>query len=96
MITDKDWEAVRDRLVTDLTGFGFPIIVACDGDYDGHRELYLRHEWTGKPLDLTYARKTLEHVYRLWGRRVWLETMTADEKSLVLSYDARHGHQPAE
>jgi stage V sporulation protein R len=94
VITDKDWEAVRDRLVTDLTGYGFPIIVAVDGDHEGRRELFLRHEWTGKPLDLAFARKTLEHIYRLWGRKVWLETKSADdEEPLVLSYDPTDGHQ---
>ncbi|MDP9364850.1 MAG: SpoVR family protein [Chloroflexota bacterium] len=94
VITDKDWEAVRDRLVTDLTGYGFPIIAAVDGDHEGRRELLLRHEWTGKPLDLPYARHTLEHVHRLWGRTVWLETRSADETPLLLAYDAKHGHRP--
>ena len=95
VITDKDWEAVRDRLVTDLTGYGFPIIAAADGDHEGRRELYLRHEWTGKLLDLNHARKTLEHVHRLWGRKVWLETLTEDEEPLVLSYEPKAGHEPA-
>jgi stage V sporulation protein R len=94
VITEKAWEAVRDRLLTDLTGYGFPIIVAVDGDHEGRRELYLRHEWTGKPLDLTFARHTLEHVHRLWGRTVWLETQTADDESLLLSYNPRDGHRP--
>lgn len=93
VIADKDWEAVRDRLVTDLTGYGFPIIVAVDGDYEGRRELFLRHEWTGKPLDLDFSRKTLEYIHRLWGRKVWLETQTDDEETLVLTYDPREGHQ---
>jgi stage V sporulation protein R len=93
VITDKDWEAVRDRLVTDLTGYGFPIIVAVDGEYEGRRELFLRHEWTGKPLDLAFARKTLEHIYRLWGRRVWLETRTPEEQPLMLTFDSKEGHQ---
>ena len=93
VIADKDWEAVRDRLVTDLTGYGFPIIVAIDGDYEGRRELFLRHEWTGKPLDLPFARKTLEHVYRLWGRKIWLETKTPEEQPLLLTFDSKAGHQ---
>ena len=92
VITDKQWEAVRDRLVTDLTGYGFPIITALDGDYEGRRELLLRHEWTGKPLDLPYATRTIEHIHRLWGRRVWLETLTEDEDPLVLTFDPRTGH----
>jgi stage V sporulation protein R len=94
VITDKDWEAVRDRLVTDLTGYGFPIIAAADGDHEGRRELLLRHEWTGKPLDLPYARRTLEHIHRLWGRTVWLQTRTADDEPLLLAYDPKDGHRP--
>ncbi len=94
VITDKDWEEVRGRLVTDLTGYGFPIIAAVDGDHEGRRELLLRHEWTGKPLDLPYARHTLEHIHRLWGRAVWIETRNADEQPLLLSYDAKTGHHP--
>ncbi len=95
VVTDTQWEAVRDRLLTDLTGYGFPIIVAVDGDHEGRRELLLRHEWTGKPLDLAHARHTLEHLHRLWGRRVWLETQDADERPQLLAYDPRTGHHPA-
>jgi stage V sporulation protein R len=93
VIADKDWEAVRDRLVTDLTGYGFPIIVAVDGDYEGRRELFLRHEWTGKPLDLAFSRKTLEHIYRLWGRKIWLETKTPEEETLILTFEPGAGHE---
>ncbi|HET7094466.1 MAG TPA: stage V sporulation protein R, partial [Thermomicrobiales bacterium] len=85
VITEKRWEAVRDRLVNDLTGYGFPIVVAVDGDYEGRRELYLRHEWTGRPLDLNWAKHTLDHVRRLWGRAVWLETPNGADESIVLS-----------
>lgn len=94
VITDKDWTSVRDRLVSDLTSYGFPVIEAVDGDYEGHRELFLQHVWTGRPLDLAYARKALEHIYRLWGRKVWLASETPEEKPLLLSYDRRSGHNP--
>ena len=51
-------------------------------------------EWTAKPLEPPDARGPREHVHRLWGRRVWLETMDEDEEALVLAYDPKHGHQP--
>lgn len=95
VVTEKRWEQVRDRLLDDLTGYGIPVIVAEDADHEGRRELYLRHEWTGKPLEPVYARKTLEHIFRLWGRTVWLETQTADGEQRVLSYDEKRGHLPA-
>ncbi|MDX6695261.1 MAG: stage sporulation protein [Blastocatellia bacterium] len=79
-ITEKRWERVRDQLVANMTNFGFPYIEVTDGDYNGNRELYLRHAYEGAELDSHYARKTLEHVYTLWGRPVHLETIVDDER----------------
>jgi stage V sporulation protein R len=93
VIVDKSWEDVRQRLVTQLASHGIPVIYAEDGDYDGNRELYLRHSWDGTPLDMNYARKTLEYINRLWGRRVWLDTRKTDDEALLMSYDDKHGHQ---
>ncbi|MEX1157393.1 MAG: SpoVR family protein, partial [Thermomicrobiales bacterium] len=92
VITEKDWEAVRDKLVDQLSDYGIPVIRAEDADYNGNRELYLRHDFNGRPLDLTYAEKTIEGVERLWGRKVWLETTDADGASLRLSYSSKDGH----
>jgi stage V sporulation protein R len=93
VIVDKSWEDVRQRLVTQMSSHGIPVIYVEDGDYNGNRELYLRHSWDGEKLDLTYAKKTMEYINRLWGRRVWLETRKSDEEKLVLSYDAKAGHE---
>jgi stage V sporulation protein R len=85
-VTEKRWERVRDQLVSNMTNFGFPYIIVADGDYNGNRELYLKHAYEGAELDAPYARKVLEHVHALWGRPVHLETF-ADGESLVMSYD---------
>ncbi len=85
-ITEKRWERVRDQLVANMTNFSFPYIEVADGDYNGNRELYLRHRHEGADLDMKYARKVLEYVYKLWGRPVHLETKV-EEDSLVLRYD---------
>jgi stage V sporulation protein R len=85
-ITEKRWERVRDQLVANMTNFGFPYLVVADGDYNGNRELYLKHQYEGTELDQRYARKALEHVYTLWGRPVHLETIV-DEESVVMHYD---------
>ncbi len=86
VITDKTWERIRDQMVADMTNFGFPVIEVLDGDYNGNRELYLRHRYEGIELDIEYAKKTLEYVYKLWGRDVHLETVV-DGETLVLHYD---------
>src|SRR5918999_76274 len=85
-VTEKRWERVRDQLVANMTNFGFPYIVVADGDYDGNRELYLKHQYEGAELDTNYARKVLEHLHTLWGRPVHLET-TVDDEQVRLHYD---------
>lgn len=85
-VTEKRWERVRDQITANKTNFGFPYIEVVDGDYDGNRELYLLHRFEGVELDMKYARKTLEYVYKLWGRDVHLETQVDDEP-LIMNYD---------
>ncbi|MCA1612733.1 MAG: SpoVR family protein, partial [Acidobacteria bacterium] len=85
-VTEKRWERVRDQLVANMTNFGFPYIVVADGDYNGNRELYLKHQYEGAELDAPYARKVLEYVHALWGRPVHLET-TVDGETVRLRFD---------
>jgi stage V sporulation protein R len=92
VVTETNWEEVRDALVAEVTTHGRPLIVADDGDYRGNRELYLRHAWEGRDLDVQYAEKVLEYVHRLWGRTVHLETHNGGNQ-MLLSYDATDGHR---
>jgi len=82
-ISEKRWERVRDQLVANMTNFGFPYLQVEDGDYNGNRELYLKHSYESTELDLRYARKALEHVYTLWGRAVHLETVVDGEPTVM-------------
>jgi stage V sporulation protein R len=86
VIAEKNWQKVRDGIVTSMTNFGYPYLVIENGDYRGNRELYIKHLFEGQELDLSYAEKTLQHVYMLWGRPVHLET-TYDNKRILLTYD---------
>jgi stage V sporulation protein R len=85
-ITDKEWEKVRDELVNNLTNCGYPHIEVQDGDFNRRGELYLKHCHEGKELDVFYLEKTLPHVYTLWGKPVYLETML-DNKKVLFSYN---------
>jgi stage V sporulation protein R len=82
-ITEKRWEKVRDQLVSNMTNFGFPYLQVEDGDYNGNRELYMKHRFEGTELDMRYGRKALEHVQMLWGRPVHLETIIDDESTVL-------------
>lgn len=85
-IVEKDWQKVRDGIVARLTNGGFPYIVVEDGDFQKNGELYLKHRFEDLELDIPYLEKTLPHVYRLWGRRVHLETVI-NNKDVLFSYD---------
>jgi stage V sporulation protein R len=94
VIVEKDWEVVRDTILTSMTNFGQPYIVVEDGDYRRGRELYLKHCHEGDDLDLEYADKTLKYVHQLWSRPVHLETIVEGKKT-VLSYEGQHGRASA-
>lgn len=85
-IVDKDWEKVRDGLVSSLTNSGYPYIVVQEGDFNKRGELYLKHNHEGAELDVFYVEKTLPHVYNLWGRPVHLETVL-DNKPVLFTHN---------
>jgi stage V sporulation protein R len=87
-VSDTRWERVRDQLVANMTNFGFPYIEVVDGDYNGNRELFLMHRHEGVDLDQKYARKVLEHVFKLWGRTVYLETRV-DGDPVTMRFDGK-------
>jgi stage V sporulation protein R len=88
VIMEKDWEKVRDGIVGEMTNFGNPVILVEDADYRRNRELYMKHSYEGRPLDMPYAEKTLQYIYRLWGRPVHIETVIDDDPTLI-SYDGQ-------
>ncbi|MCC6443666.1 MAG: SpoVR family protein [Armatimonadetes bacterium] len=88
VIVEKDWRKVRDALVDSMTNFGIPYIVVEDGDYNRNRELYLKHRYEGREMDMPYSEKALQHVYLLWGRPVHLETVV-EGKTVTLTYDGK-------
>ncbi|GGK17531.1 stage V sporulation protein R [Caldalkalibacillus thermarum] len=91
-ITDKDWEQVRDQLVSMRVNGGFPYIMVEDADYGRKGELMLKHYYEGIELDLKYLEKTLPYVYQLWGRPVHLQTVI-DNKHALFSYDGERTHR---
>ena len=85
-ISDKEWEKVRDGIVSSLTNCGYPFVLVQDGDFNKRGELYLKHNYEGTELDVNYLEKTLPHVYTLWGRPSHLETVL-DNKPVLFSYN---------
>ncbi|MCZ2260215.1 SpoVR family protein [Sporosarcina sp. G11-34] len=84
-VTDKDYENIRDQLVSMRVNGGFPYLYVEDGDYLRNGELYLVHSYEETELDIHYLENVLPYLQRLWGRIVHLETYV-EGKKIVYSY----------
>src|SRR5699024_7385892 len=87
-VSSKEYEQIRDKLVSTRVNCGFPYIVVKDGDYLRNGELYLKHRYEGVELDIDYLEKVLPYLFRLWGRAVHLET-EVNNKQMLYSYDGQ-------
>ncbi|MFD1039841.1 SpoVR family protein [Virgibacillus byunsanensis] len=92
LITDKDYENVRDQLISMRVNGGFPYITVENGDYLRNGELYLVHGYEGIELDLKYLENVLPYIYQLWGRTVHMETYVED-KQVVYAYNGKKVHR---
>lgn len=88
------WKEVKDTLLRQVGMGSVPVIRVHDADVGRSGVLLLEHEHDGRDLDLGYARETLAHVHRLWGRRVLLETLL-DGKRVQLAWDPESGFERA-
>ncbi|MBA2874731.1 SpoVR family protein [Thermaerobacillus caldiproteolyticus] len=91
-VIDKNWENIRDQLVSIRVNGGFPYITVNDGDYMRNGELYLKHWYEGIELDLKYLEKVLPYIYQLWGRAVHIETVV-ENKPVLFTYDGKMVHR---
>lgn len=89
-ITDKEYEEIRNQLVTARVNGGFPYIYVEDGDYLRNGELYLVHSYEGIELDLPYLENVLQYIYELWDRSVHLETYVEDKHTLFSYNGEKH------
>lgn len=91
-VVDKDWTNIRDELVASRVNGGFPHITVTDGDYLKAGEMYLKHNYEGTELDVTYLEKTIPYIFQLWGRPVHMETVVGG-KPTIFTYDGRRVHR---
>ncbi len=84
VVTETDWEKVRDGIILDLTDGGLPAVEVLDVDHEGKGTLALRHLYDGRELHLRHLEKTLIQLQSLWRRTVELETVVdGKEKTFV-------------
>ncbi|HEX7049399.1 MAG TPA: SpoVR family protein [Longimicrobiales bacterium] len=86
IIADRDFRAVKEKLLFMLTNFGQPWIEVVDANFLNRGELVLSHRYEGVPLKQDFARETLENIQHIWKRPVHIETYIDDEP-VLMSYD---------
>ncbi|MGE0174443.1 MAG: SpoVR family protein [Oligoflexales bacterium] len=75
VISGRDFRAIKDRLLRQLTNFGQPMITVIDGNFKNRSELLLQHTHDGVDLKHEYTLEVLRNIYRVWKRPVHINTM---------------------
>lgn len=83
-VTDRDWRAVKERLLLEQAWGGLPRIELTSDDLHGGGELGLVHHHDGRDLDLEAAGETLRRLGELWGRPVELATREGEARKRLL------------
>ncbi|PIE06171.1 MAG: SpoVR family protein [Sorangium cellulosum] len=87
-IDTREFHAVKEKLLTQLTNFGNPYIYVENANHRNRSELLLRHRHEGADLRADYAREALRALFRIWKRPVVVATVV-DERQVHLSYDGK-------
>jgi stage V sporulation protein R len=85
-ITDRDFKAIKNKLLFSLTNFGQPFIQVVDGNFENRGELLLKHLHEGVDLRQDYMRDTLANVQAMWTRPVSVVTRI-DDRMVLVTYD---------
>ncbi|MBT6325114.1 MAG: SpoVR family protein [Bdellovibrionales bacterium] len=87
-IDSRDFQAIKQKLLLQLTNFGNPVIEITNSNFENRGELLLEHTHQGVDLDTSYASDTMKNIYALWKRPVNLLT-TYDETETVFVFDGK-------
>jgi stage V sporulation protein R len=85
---DEDWQRVKETLIASIGMGPVPVIRIVDADYGHSRHLCLEHAHDGRDLDVEYAERTLAYLRRLWGRRVFLRTVSQSTECIFVHDDS--------
>jgi stage V sporulation protein R len=87
-IETREFKAVKEKLLFQLTNAGNPFIYVEDANYENKGELLLFHQHQGMDLRADYAREVLKSLVRIWKRPVSV-TSLSEGKPVILRFDGR-------
>ncbi|MCB1197320.1 MAG: SpoVR family protein [Bdellovibrionota bacterium] len=87
-VFSRAFSTIKKKLLFSLTNRGQPFIFVKDANHEGKKKLLLWHKHAGIDLKIDWAYATMENIYKIWKRPVYLETMV-DEKGKILIFDGK-------
>ena len=81
-IDTRDFEAIKQKLLSSLTNFGSPIIEVMDANFGNRGEILLAHVHQGVDLDLQFATETMRNIHAIWKRPINLVTKYEDKEEM--------------
>jgi stage V sporulation protein R len=75
VVVDRDWVAIKEQLLRELSWCGSPRIQLVEADADGEGGLLLVHQHEGRDLKLDEAGAQLKTLAQVWGGPVHLLTL---------------------
>lgn len=87
-IDSRDFNAIKQKLLSQLTNFGSPIIEVEDANFKNRKELLLKHVHYGVDLDMQFATQTMTNLFALWKRPINLSTKY-DDKEVIFHFDGK-------
>ena len=90
VVDGREFSEIKGAFLDQLSNCGRPQIEVVDGNLGNRGELLLKHHWSGVPLKFDYARRTLENIYKVWGRPVHLETWVEGKKKIFAYNGSAH------
>ena len=83
IITKDKADEIRRKLIYAFAQQMVPKIEITDGNNNNSGEIILKHKWDNAPLEEGYAKETMKHINRLWGRKVYLHTKDSEGGEVV-------------
>lgn len=85
---EENWQVVKETLLKNVGLSAVPVIKILDANFSNQQVLFLLHEHDGRELDISYAQRSLIHLYSLWQRKVILQS-SLEGKPAFLVYDGK-------
>jgi len=87
-ILEREYKAIKNKLLNQLTNFGQPNICVVDGNFENRGELLLKHEYEAVDLRQDYMKDTLVNLFAIWSRPVVLSTLV-DDRAVLVRFDGQ-------